>query len=250
MLKWIGTLLVSIAVFPCIAQHNLRPVESLINPTENSWPLVKGWIDKATNKVEVLPCDTEKAKTALFKTQVTNRSPMGAVIYSTGGILIDDGWIRILGSGHKRLNRTLPDWNNGKAYKDFAEVPHFLLIADEAAGGFFALNGGLFGKDAGKVYYLSPDNPEWEQLGLTYTEFLNFCFNGDLEGFYKDLRWNGWRAEVAGLDGDMAYAFFPYLFSKEGSDVNKSERRAVPVEEQYQFAVNMIRQMGIKKKGF
>ena len=36
---------------------------------------------------------------------------MGAVIFETGGILIDEGWLRILGSGHPRLPRSLPDWN-------------------------------------------------------------------------------------------------------------------------------------------
>ena len=34
--------------------------------------------------------------------------------------------------------------------KEFGETPTFLLIADDAIGGFFAINGGQFGKDAGK----------------------------------------------------------------------------------------------------
>src|SRR5690606_12025169 len=106
----------------------------------------------------VLPCDTLKAKEALYKTQVTTRSPMGAIIYSSGGLLVDGGWIRILGSGNIKLNRTIPDWNKGKSFKEFGEPPTFLLVADDAAGGFFAINGGGLGKDAGKVYYLSPDN--------------------------------------------------------------------------------------------
>jgi hypothetical protein len=250
VIRSVTTFIFSIAFFTSLAQHSMRPVESLIYRQENSWPLVQGWIDKATNKVEILPCDSVEAKDALFRTQVTNKSPMGAVIYSTGGILVDGGWIRILGSGHPRLNRSLPEWNRGKAFKEFGEAPYFLLVADDAAGGFFAINGGLFGKDLGKLYYLSPDNPEWEALGLSYTEFLNFCFNGDLADFYKDLRWNQWKEDVGKLNGNMAYSFFPYLFTKEGHDVNKTSRKIVSIEEQYQFAVNMIRQIGLKKKEF
>lgn len=76
-----------------------------------------------------------------------------------------------------KLNRTLPDWNKGKSFNEFGERPPFLLIADDAVGGFFALNGGQLGKDPGKVYYLSPDNLQWESLNISYSDFLDFCFN-------------------------------------------------------------------------
>ena len=89
-------MLTSVTIF---AQYKMRPVDALINRTDPGWMVVKEWIDSAKNKVEVLPVDTLKAKNALYKTQVTTRSIMGAIVFSTGGILIDDGWIRILGSG-------------------------------------------------------------------------------------------------------------------------------------------------------
>jgi len=229
------------------AQNKMRSVDELINKTEPGWTIVQKLIDKAKNKIEVLSCDTTKAKDALYKTQVTTRSPMGAIIYSTGGILVDNGWIRILGSGNIKLNRTLPDWNKGKSFTEFGETPSFLLIADDAVGGFFAINGGLLGKDAGKVYYLSPDNLEWEPLGLTYTDFLNFCFNGNLNRYYKNLRWKNWKGEVATLDGNLIYNFFPFLWTKEGKDINKISRKAIPVEEQFSFELDMRKQLGIGK---
>lgn len=228
------------------AQNKLRPVDELINKKEPGWPLVKQWIASAKNKVEILSCDTIKAKEALFRTQVTTRSPMGAIIYATGGLLIDDGWIRILGSGNQKLDRTLPDWNKGRSFNEYGEQPKFLLIADDAVGGFFAVNGGEFGADAGKVYYLSPDNLKWEPLDLTYTDFLEFCFNGNLDDFYADLRWTNWRAEVSKLDGNKVYNFFPPLFTKEGKDINKSSRKQIPVEEQYSFNLATRKQLGIQ----
>lgn len=105
----------------------MRPVDELINKAEPAWVFLKKWIDSAKNKVEVLAADPVNAKDALYKTQVTTRSPMGAVIYMTGGIFIDNGWIRVLGSGNARLNRTLPDWNKGKSFKEFGEVPSFFI---------------------------------------------------------------------------------------------------------------------------
>lgn len=210
-------LLITLTTF---GQTKMRAIDDLVNKAEPGWPFVKEWIDSAKNKVEILPVDTIKAKDALFKIQVTTSSPMGAIVYMTGGILIDDGWMRILGSGSEKLNRSLPEWNKGKAFQDFGRQTPFLLIADDAMGGFFLLNGGGLGNDLGKVYYLSPDNLEYEPLGLTYTDFLNFCFNNNLDEFYKGYRWTNWKSDLANLNGDQVFNFFPYLWTKEGKDIN------------------------------
>ncbi|MGZ6519566.1 MAG: DUF2625 family protein, partial [Bacteroidia bacterium] len=83
-----------------------RPLNELINIKESAWTsFLQTWIKEAKNEVQVLPKDDKKADSALYKAQVTTRSPMGSIIYETGGILIDKGWIRILGSGSKKLDR-------------------------------------------------------------------------------------------------------------------------------------------------
>jgi len=229
------------------SQNKIRSLEELINEKDPGWALVKKWIDSAKNKVEILPADTIKAKEALFKTQVTTRSPMGAIVYMTGGLLIDDGWIRILGSGSEKLNRTLPDWSRGKTLIDSMETPGFLLIADDVIGGFFILNGGFFGTDIGKVYYFSPDNLEFEPLDLTYTDFLFFCFNNNLDKFYEGYRWKNWRNEISELPGDKVYNFVPPLWTKEGKDFDKNSRKIIPVEEQFGVNIYFRKQLGIVK---
>jgi len=229
------------------AQTKMRSLDELINKVDPGWTFVKQWIDSAKNKVEILSVDTVNAKNVLYNTQVTTRSPMGAIIFMTGGLLIDNGWIRILGSGNSKLNRTLPDWNKGKAFKDFGQPAPFLLIADDALGGFFILNGGGLGKDLGKVYYFSPDNLEYEPLNLTYSDFLNFCFNNNLDEFYQGYRWTNWMDEVSDLSGDKIFNFFPPLWTKEGKDVNKVSKRAIPIEEQYSLNLDFRKQLGLDK---
>jgi hypothetical protein len=226
----------------------MRSLNELINKADPGWTLVKEWIDSAKNKVEVLPVDTSRANDALYKTQVTTRSPMGAVIYMTGGILIDNGWIRILGSGSSKLDRTLPEWNKGKSFEELVPGAPFLLIADDVIGGFFILNGGGLGKDLGKVYYFSPDNLEYEPLDLTYTDFLSFCFNTNLDDFYKGCRWTNWQKEVSKLEGNKVYNFFPPLFTKEGKDFNKASRKAISIEEQYHLHLDFRQQLGLDRK--
>ncbi|QSB28539.1 DUF2625 domain-containing protein [Flavobacterium sp. CLA17] len=229
------------------AQNKMKQADELINKADPEWTVVEDWIKNAKNKVEVLPADASKAKEALYQTQVTTHSPMGAIVFMTGGILIDDGWIRILGSGNAKFNRTLPDWNKGKSFKEFGENPSFLLIADDAVGGFYILNGGALGSDSGKVYYFSPDNLEYEPLDITYSEFLQFCFGNDLEKFYEGSRWKGWRAEVSKLKGDEVFNFYPFLWSKEGSDIDKNARKIIPIAEQYSLNMDLRKQMGFDK---
>jgi len=247
MQKFSSAFILIFLVLTGFAQNKMRKVEDLVNIKDPGWPFVQQMIDSATNKVEVIPCDTTRSKDALYKTQVTTRSPMGAVIYRTGGILVDNGWIRILGSGSKKIDRSLPDWNKGKSFKEFGETASFLLIADDAVGGFFAINGGAFGKDKGKTYYLSPDRLVWEPLDLTYTDFLLFCFNNDLNEFYEKLRWVNWKKDVSKLAGNKVFNFSPVLWSTEGKDINKNVRRKIPVEEQFQFNMQSRQQLGLDK---
>ena len=233
--------------FTVTAQNKMKKADELINKTDPAWTLVQDWIKSAKNKVEILPADPVAAKDALYKTQVTTGSPMGAVVFMTGGLLIDDGWIRILGSGNTKFNRTLPDWNKGKSFKEFGETPSFLIIADDAIGGFYILNGGGLGKDVGKIYYFSPDNLEYEPLDVTYSEFLQFCFYNDLSKFYDGNRWKEWREDVSKIKGDEVFNFYPFLWTAEGSDINKNSRKVITIDEQYALNMDLRKQLGFDK---
>jgi hypothetical protein len=223
-------------------QAKMKDLKDLINTNDPGWPIVKDWIDKATNKVEVLPKDNKRAASALFQSQVTTRSPMGAIIYETGGILIDNGWIRILGSGSNKLDRSLMDWNKNKSYKNIGEPLSFLLIADDVLGGFFAINaGGIDKENIGKVFYFAPDNLTWENLKLGYSDFLIFCFQGDLKKFYEGFRWENWINDISVINGNQGIHCFPYLWTKEAEDINKVSRKAVPIQELWDLYFNVIK---------
>lgn len=214
----------------------MRPLEELLDRDEPAIDLIREWVAAADVACEILPPSETRAD-ALVQTQVTTRSPLGAVVYETGGVLVDDGWLRILGSGHPRLPRTLPGWN--------ADHPAdgCYLVADDVVGGFFALNGGAFGEsDRGDVYYWPPDTLEWEPMGAGYTEFFQWCLTPSLHDFYESLRWPGWRDEVGALPGDRCYSYFPFLWTAEGS-VTRSHRGDVPVGEAFAVKVDIVEQL-------
>ncbi|MGF6148333.1 Protein of uncharacterised function DUF2625 [Kingella potus] len=221
----------------------MKSLNELINLQEPAWEMIQTWLAEAKNAVEILPRRLPDAESELVKTQVSTRSPMGAVVYESGGILIDGGWLRILGSGSDKLPRGLGSWNLGRTQPEPAAPAPYYLIADDAAGGYFALNGGGLTGGMGKVCYLPPDTLRWENCDLGYTDFLNWTFNGDLQLFYQNLRWQGWQDEVAMLNGDSVYSFMPFLWSKEGSDINQTSRRAIPITEHYAATLGWQRQL-------
>ncbi len=226
--------------------HKMRTLNELINTKEPGWDLVKDWINKGSNHIEILPKDSARAEQALYQTQVTTRSPMGAIIYETGGLLVDHGWIRVLGSGHEKLDRSLPAWNEGKSFTQTGEQPSFLLIADDVTGGFFAINnGGIATQEGiGSVFYFAPDALEWENMEIGYSDFIGFCCSGDIEGFYKAFRWKGWQEDVAKMNGTQGMSFYPFLFTKEGKDMEKVSRKPVPMEELWLLQMQLKQQAG------
>ncbi|WP_323842382.1 MULTISPECIES: DUF2625 domain-containing protein [unclassified Moraxella] len=211
----------------------MKTLQELINLDEPAWELIQEWLNNANKPYEIIPKNQEQAEQELLANQVTTRSSMGAIIYETGGMLIDNGWLRILGSGGKKLNRTLSGWNKGKSFENIGDVPSFLLIADDVLGGYFAINGGGLGDNLGMIYYFDPDLLAWEDLNITYSHFIEWALTGDLEQFYQGFRWQNWQDEAKQLDGNQVFSFFPFLSTQEGKEIDKVSRKVISIQEYY-----------------
>jgi len=133
----------------------MRPLAELVNVPEPAWHLVESWIAEARNPVEVLPPDAERRADTLLAAQVTLGSVLGAVIHETGGVRVDHGWVRVLGSGHPRLTRTLASWNQRCGVMQPGMTPRFVLVGDDVLGGFFAINGGATEKSNSRIVAVS-----------------------------------------------------------------------------------------------
>ncbi|MBI3851003.1 MAG: DUF2625 domain-containing protein [Verrucomicrobia bacterium] len=215
----------------------MKTLQELINREDPAWPLVRQWIAEAANPVEILPPpDDATRERALINTQVTTRSPMGAITYESGGILIDHGWLRILAAGHPRLPRSLPGWNSDRSFTVSGQRPSFLLIADDVVGGFFAIDGGGLGFERGKVCYLPPDTLTWENTEKGYSDFLVWCFKGDLATYYEAMRWGSWQKDLETVGGDEVFGFLPPLCIGD-SPVAKRGRELISVSKIYELHV-------------
>ena len=213
----------------------MKTLRELVNDEEPGIAVIRGFLESAENQWELLPASGRRDH-VLLQVQVTTRSTMGALAYETGGLLVDHGWLRFLGSGHPRLSRDLASWNEGRSNG-------FYLVADDAAGGFFAINGEAFGEDIGNIYYWSPDDIDWQSLEIGYTDFLKWSLTSRLAEFCRDLRWPGWEDDSGALGGDRCFSFYPFLWTREGSPEG-SDRRPVPVAEVFGAKVEIVQQLG------
>ena len=162
---------------------------------------------------------------ALESLQVTVRSFLGGIVGNCGGLLIDAGWLRVLGAGVTGLPGV------HEANHLTGTPPLLLTIAWDVMGGQFAVNGGGLAAESGEVCYWQPDALEWLGLGLGYGAFIAWALSDQLEPFYTDLRWPGWEHEVLALDLDQGVFSYPPVFTKEGSDLRRARREAVPMTE-------------------
>ncbi len=219
-----------------------RPLHALLEQDDPAWPLVEGWIAAAQRPVQVLPAERQRGEQTLLALQVTTRSPLGAIALETAGILIDHGWLRILGAGGPGLADGLLAWNGRGPHAVSDPLAGALLVAHDILGGFFALNGGAFPGRHGAVHFFAPDRLTWEDLRIGYGDFVHWALNGDLATFYASLRWPGWEAEVRVLTGDRGLWVYPFLWA-QGPPLAERSRRPVPMRELWSLQRDVARQI-------
>lgn len=213
----------------------MKPLEELINKEEPGIDLVTEWLKQSPRTNKLLP-PSKNRDNCLYQLQVTTRSSLGTIAYETGGLIVDNGWLRFLGSGHASFRRNLTDWNT-ECKQNFQ---NYFLIADDALGGFFALNGGSLGPNLGDVYYLPYDSLEWESLDIGYSAFLQSCLTDSIVNFYGEDHWSNWSS-YSPITADESYSFYPFLWSEEGG-LSTSHKKILSVTEVYSLKLDSIKQ--------
>jgi len=221
----------------------MRPLDELINSADDAWPLVLDWRAKADVPVDLLPCTPEAGRATLLALQVTTRSPMGAIALRTGGLLVDDGWLRILGAPSLVIGDGIGEWNASLGGTPLdPPLDGALVVAYDALGGFFAINGGRWDANPGTAHYLAPDTYGWEPLGFGYSDFVAWAMSSQLATFYDGMRWDGWRRELAGCGPDHAISVYPPL-GFEDIAIGERSRRPVPARELWTVHHDLGRQL-------
>lgn len=207
-----------------------RTLSQLLEVDKPAWPLVTQWVSEAKTTAELLlPPDAGEGE--LEALQATTRSPMGAVAYNSGGLLLDGGWLKVLGGSHPRLPLTIFGVTRELGFwPDPDAPPTALVVAVDILGGVFAIDGDMLGAP-GNVHYLAPDDPEWMDCETGYTDWLRGILGDGFADFYTELRWPGWEEELAKLEPTQGISIYPPPWSEEGSEIAKATRKPVPLTE-------------------
>lgn len=206
----------------------VRSVAELVEVEDPAWPSVREMLAVAAVPVTVLPVDPVYAREVLFRLQVTAYSTLGALALHTGGVVVDRGWLRILGGGHAGL----PDLAAVNGVGEPGGGRGFLTVGVDVLGGQFAVNGGTLPGKLGEVCFFGADTLRWEPIGGGHSAFIGWAVGGGLADFYAGVRWPGWAEEVECLSADTGLSIHPPLWSAEGrADIAATSRRSCPIAE-------------------
>lgn len=206
----------------------MRTLAELRDVEDPAWPALADAILGASTAT-LVPVGPSAGEACLVALQVTARSTLGALALNAGAVLVDRGWLRILGAGTDGLPSLA-------AANDLAPAaprasPPFLLVAFDVMGGRFAVDGGGLGGSPGEVHYWSPDTLDWTPLGLGHSDFVRWALDDGVADFYADLRWDGWEDETAAVGLDQGLSIWPPLCSTESRPIAATTRRPVPWRE-------------------
>ncbi|WP_432979218.1 DUF2625 family protein [Dactylosporangium sp. CA-233914] len=215
----------------------MRSLAELISEDRSAWAEIEAAATGSPYAVELLPTDPDRAAECLQRLQVTTTSWLGALVYGSGGMIVDGGWLRVFAAGHPR--RRLPDIHEVNA----AFEPAGLVVAEDVMGGEFVWRQG---ESQGKptIHYFAPDTLRWEDLTLGYTDWLYAMLGGAIDRFYTSWRWPGWRDEVAACPLDAGLSVMPPLFTKEGRDISTADRRPISMRQLVGVKHDMADQLG------
>jgi hypothetical protein len=217
----------------------IRAVDELDVVDGAAWPGLVEQILAASTPVRVLEVSPEQGREVLVRLQVSTRSVLGSLARYCGGLVLDHGWLRILGGG----SPVLPDLatvNGLTGPGSVAGLPGWLVVAYDVLGGRFAIDGGGLGIGAGQVGYWGPDSLTWVGLDGGHSAFLSWALSGGLDSFYASLRWPGWQEQVTHVGLGEGLSVYPPPFTAlpaghRPAGWSPPSRRAVPFPELLAF---------------
>ena len=221
--------------------EGVRSGSELASVEDPAWPELAATFARIKT-ARLIPISRDAGLQVLSRLQVTARSTLGALALNCGGVVLDYGWLRILGGGGEGL-WSLADANQLEEPVPGRQPPGSLVVAVDVLGGIFAINGGDLPFAAGEVGYWAPDTLGWEATGIGHSAFVAWAPAG-IDEFYADYRWPDWQDEIKDVALDQGLSIYPPLCTKEGQDITTARRRAISFHELVAFHRDLATQVG------
>ena len=187
---------------------------------------IKELLTASERKIEIVENENSRSGAILKWAKIPETQDLAAVVNYTEVITVDD-WIHVLGHGKGA---------DGQTIFKLSSLPkedlmyNALVVATDVLGGLFAMCQKETSNSFGDVFYLQPECLEWEPTGFGYSELLVWLANDDIDAFYQDVRWEGWRDMSSHVGVDSAIRFTPDVWFKD-CDFSASPRQIVPFKD-------------------
>ncbi|MBV9718319.1 MAG: DUF2625 family protein [Candidatus Eremiobacteraeota bacterium] len=221
----------------------IRSVEELTSG-DSLWPTITKWVRQANVTIDVLPRTDSDAEREIAALQVTTRSALGAIVFESGGIMLDHKWLRLLGTGLKDVSPSIGHLNGLLDSSSASLIPGTLVFAWDVLGGIFVINENRLPFRRGNVCYFAPDSLAWMDTQMGHAEFCKWSFTDSLPRFFHHLRWSNWAAQVTTIPADHGLALYPPLFSKEGTQIENAAKKSVPTLDLLRLQIHYGKEVG------
>ena len=196
------------------------------------WNEIKNILKSSTKNIKIL---SSIYNNSLNNLNIDENSVLGQVIINTGGIFIEN-YIRLFGSGDKENSYNIYKYNlELKKYFD----DNMIILGNDIFGGLFSLN-----KEKNNILYFAPDTLEWEDLDITYKEFIKFVTSERIDEFYKSYKWSTFQEDVKKVKFNEGILIYPFLWSNE-CNIEKAKKDIVPFFELLQINMEFKKKLEI-----
>lgn len=186
------------------------------------WNEIKNILKRSTKNIKIL---NYIYNNSLNNLNIDENSVLGQVIINTGGIFIEN-YIRLFGSGDEENSYNIYKYNlELKKYFD----DNMIIIGNDIFGGLFSLN-----REKNNILYFAPDTLEWEDLDITYKEFIKFVTSERIDEFYKSYKWSTFQEDIKKVKFNEGILIYPFLWSNE-CNIEKAKKDIVPFSELLQI---------------
>ncbi len=196
------------------------------------WNEIKSILKSSTKNIKIL---SSNYNNSLNNLNINENSVLGQVIINTGGIFIEN-YIRLFGSGDEENSYNIYKYNlELKKYFD----DNIIIIGNDIFGGLFSLN-----KEKNNILYFAPDTLEWEDLDITYKEFIKFVTSERIDEFYKSYKWSTFQEDIKKVKFNEGILIYPFLWSNE-CNIEKAKKDIVPFSELLQINIDFKKRFEI-----
>ena len=176
----------------------------------------------------------------LSKMGVIQNSVLGQIVTNAYGIVVDN-LVRVYANGDEKESHNIYSYNR-ELEKSFGNKK--LFVADDVFGGLYAMNNGAFEGDQGMIWYFAPDTLEWDNLGISYPEFITWISSSNFSDFYSTFIWNDLQKDICDIRFNQGVLIYPFLWSNECT-IETADKKVVPFIELISLNLENNKKLGL-----